>query len=124
MNHQIEYVCEKCKKPIANARGFLWLDLDDVSEYKRDLRVWIGEGRKGKPPLKPRWMAHHSNCIRVHEPIQSVRIESVRDERSLTRVTTALMGKLGNDLALTDWLDMLRSVAYPGGSAWFNGVTR
>lgn len=123
MNHQIEYVCEKCKKPIANSRGFLWVDLDDVNEYKRDLRVWMRNGRKGRPPLKPRWMAHHSKCVRVHEPIRSVRVESVRDERGLMRVTDALMHNDAAWLSLTDWLDMLRSVTY-GGPAWFNGTTR
>jgi hypothetical protein len=125
MNPQLEYVCEKCKKPIANGKGFVWLDMTDVRDYKRDLMEWIEKGRVGRPPLKPRWMAHHTGCRRVHEPIRSVRIESVRAERGLTRVTAALMEAMGDDLALTDWLDMLRFVAYGGGrSGWFDGTVR
>ncbi len=124
MKHQIEYVCDKCKKPIPNSKGFLWINLDDIAEYRIELRVWITEGRHGRPPLKPRWKAHHGKCVQVREPIRSVRVESVRDERGLMRVTESLMQKDAAWLSLTDWLDYLRSVAYVGGTEWFNGSPR
>ncbi len=124
MTAQLEYVCEKCKKPITSGkRGFLWLDLTDVRDYKRELGVWVKAGRVGRPPLKPRWMAHHRACIRVHEPIRSISVDSVRTLSSLTRETAALMETLGDDLALTDWLDFMRYVAY-GEADWFNGTAR
>lgn len=121
----ISYVCEKCKKSIADGKGLLWLDMSDVREYKQDVRVWIKDGRKGRPPLKPRWMAHHAACQRLMPPARrTLRVDQVRTERGLTKATVALMESLGDDLALTDWLDMMRYVAYSGGADWFNGKAR
>lgn len=121
---QVTYICDACKEPIANARGFLWLDLDAVADHKRDLLVWMRDGRIGKPPLKPRWSAHHSKCARLPEHTHTIRVDSVRTMRMLHQTSDALMDKLGNDLALTDWLDMLRYVAYGRGAAWFSGEPR
>lgn len=108
---RIHWRCDKCRRVIADGKGYIHVDFADVKaaeEHARGqaLSSWSTARQVVAAGGLAPWRVHHRNC----DPGPSASgywfgVESVRTGRALIEWTAHLMEK--NWLPATDWSDLL-----------------
>lgn len=121
-------ICGVCQGPIADHKGWLWVDRAAVNAHARAARQWTKEHEEEPGgavsfgiaeilnyPERVAWKAHHGKCDTDPDAgaytIDSERISTWAD---LAHWTAHLMGK--SWLSSTDWEKILEGVADGAGS--------
>lgn len=101
---QITWLCDGCKKPVANGTGHMEVRYADISAYKKARAAWhdanpgrmIHGGALLDFPDRARWHVWHKKCDPDPEeefPVYWFDIERIRTHAQVLKWTAHLMGK-------------------------------
>lgn len=131
MEHDLKVLCQWCGYEIADGEGYLWVSVPKMMEHRRawedfekahelrgpDGKVWatgftLAELTDANLPEQAQWRSHHGDCDPdLEEQAYQIRVERIRTWGQLLEWTAHLMQK-GGWSEDTDWLEMLRRIAF------------
>ena len=113
------WICEACRKPVADGTGYIHVNMHDVGQAEHAVRAWAEKhGDKIGHPLAEylewpdavRWQAHHATCDpRPDAADYWFGVERARTHAHLLNWTAHLMEKTW--LEHTDWSELIDRMA-------------
>ncbi|MFE1928460.1 hypothetical protein ACFW91_38665 [Streptomyces asoensis] len=113
MAHDLDLICDGCRKPIDDEDGYLWIDNQAVNRAQIAAQEWEASHPDGlisdfaDYPEEVRWQTHHATCA-PGTGGYDIPAEKIRSWEQLLDWTAHLMEKTW--LGHSDWDDVLRGV--------------
>jgi hypothetical protein len=127
--HELEAICDVCKRVVADGEGNLWVDMAEVEQVTVNERAWEqleSEPQEGGAvtfsggsllsyPAPARWRVDHASCDPAPDAnAYAIEVHRCRSWADLVLWTAHLMGK--EWLLHSDWDELLRAASESTGT--------
>ncbi|MGA5134995.1 hypothetical protein ACPCTO_34950 [Streptomyces olivoreticuli] len=124
--HELDVICDVCKRPIADKKGYIWIDHNAISRHQEAVRDWEQQAKPSqgallessairRRPMPVRWSAHHTKCDPAPDALaHSIPAAAMHSWADLASHTAQLLGMQW--LGSTDWSEVLQAAAHGAGT--------